>query len=51
MLFLIFVMDRGFFDFERLYRFHQAGCFFLTRGKSNLNVRAATRIESIARPA
>ncbi len=31
-----YVMDRGFLDFERLYRFHEAGSFFLTRGKSNL---------------
>jgi hypothetical protein len=32
-------MDRGFLDFERLYRFHEAGSFFLTRGKSNLKVQ------------
>src|SRR6202158_843589 len=34
-----YVMDRGFLDFERLHRFHQAGSFFLTRGKSNLKVQ------------
>ena len=35
-----YVMDRGFLDFERLYRFHQAGSFFfVTRGKSNLKVK------------
>jgi hypothetical protein len=34
-----YVIDRAFIDFERLYRFHQAGSFFVTRGKSNLNVR------------
>ena len=34
-----YVMDRGFLDFERLYRFHEAGSFFVTRGKSNLNVQ------------
>jgi hypothetical protein len=34
-----YVMDRGFLDFERLFRFHEAGSFFVTRGKSNLNVR------------
>jgi hypothetical protein len=28
-----YVMDRGFLDFERLYRFHEAGSFFVTRGK------------------
>jgi len=32
-------MDRGFLDFERLYRFHQAGSFFVTRGKSNLKIQ------------
>ena len=31
-----YVMDRGFLDFERLYCFHEAGSFFVTRGKSNL---------------
>jgi hypothetical protein len=30
-----YVMDRGFLDFERLYRLHQAGSFFVTRAKSN----------------
>jgi len=30
-----YVMDRGFLDFARLYRFHQAGSFFVTRTKSN----------------
>jgi hypothetical protein len=30
-----YVMDRGYLDFERLYRFHQAGSFFVTRAKSN----------------
>ena len=31
-------MDRGFLDFERLYRLHHAGSFFVTRAKSNLKV-------------
>ena len=30
-----YIMDRGFLDFARLYRFHQAGSFFVTRAKSN----------------
>jgi len=30
-----YIMDRGFLDFARLYRFHQAGAFFVTRAKSN----------------
>ena len=34
-----YIMDRGFLDFERLYRFHIAGSFFVTRGKSNLKVK------------
>jgi hypothetical protein len=31
-----YVMDRGYLDFERLFRLHTAGSFFVTRGKSNL---------------
>jgi Domain of unknown function (DUF4372)/Transposase DDE domain len=31
-----YVMDRGYVDFERLARLHDAGCFFVTRAKSNL---------------
>jgi hypothetical protein len=31
-----YIMDRGYLDFERLFRFHTAGSFFVTRGKSNL---------------
>src|SRR2546423_313677 len=34
-----YIMDRGFLDFERLYRFHQAGSFFVTRGKANLKAK------------
>jgi Domain of unknown function (DUF4372)/Transposase DDE domain len=34
-----YIMDRGFLDFKRLYRFHTAGSFFVTRGKSNLRVK------------
>lgn len=34
-----YIMDRGYLDFERLYRFHLAGAFFVTRGKSNLKVQ------------
>jgi Domain of unknown function (DUF4372)/Transposase DDE domain len=30
-----YIMDRGFLDFARLFRFHQAGSFFVTRAKSN----------------
>jgi hypothetical protein len=34
-----YVMDRGYLDFARLYRFHEAGSFFVTRAKSNLKVQ------------
>jgi len=32
----IYVMDRGYIDYARLYVLHQAGAFFVTRAKSNL---------------
>lgn len=31
-----YIMDRGFTDFTRLYRMHQAQAFFVIRGKTNL---------------
>ena len=34
-----YIMDRGFTDFARLYRFHEAGGFFVIRGKSNLKAQ------------
>jgi hypothetical protein len=34
-----YVMDRGYLDFERLFRLHTAGSFFVTRGKSNLKAQ------------
>jgi hypothetical protein len=34
-----YVMDRGYLDFERLHRLHDAGSFFVTRAKSNLNAQ------------
>lgn len=34
-----YVMDRGYLDFSRLYKMHQAGAFFVTRAKSNMNAR------------
>ena len=33
----IYVMDRGYIDFARLYVLQQAGAFFVTRAKSNLH--------------
>ena len=41
----IYVMDRAYVDFARLYGLHQAGAFFVTRAKSNLN---AHRVYSTA---
>ena len=35
----IYVMDRGYVDFARLYVLHQAGAFFVTRAKSNIDAR------------
>lgn len=34
-----YVMDRGYIDFERLHRLHEAGSFFVMRAKSNLNAQ------------
>jgi hypothetical protein len=34
-----YVMDRGYLDFERLHRLHEAGSFFVTRAKSNLKAQ------------
>ena len=35
----IYVMDRGYLDFARLYAMHQAQAFFVTRAKSNTQLR------------
>ena len=32
----IYVVDRGYVDFGRLYGLHRAGAFFVTRAKSNM---------------
>ncbi|HVA54693.1 MAG TPA: IS4 family transposase [Gammaproteobacteria bacterium] len=34
-----YIMDRGYIDFLRLYRLHQAGSFFVTRAKKNLDAQ------------
>ncbi len=36
-----YVMDRGYLDFSRLYRLHDAGAFFVTRLKSNTSFYVA----------
>ncbi len=30
-----YIMDRGYLDFKRLYRWHTAGAYFVIRAKSN----------------
>jgi hypothetical protein len=35
----IYVMDRAYLDFERLFGLHEAGAFFVTRAKSNAHLR------------
>lgn len=35
----IYVMDRGYFDFERLHRMHQQGSFFIIRAKGSLSFK------------
>ncbi|QIB65148.1 IS4 family transposase [Kineobactrum salinum] len=35
----IYVMDRAYLDFERLFGLHDAGAFFVTRAKSNTDLR------------
>ena len=35
----IYVVDRGYIDFARLYRIHQTGAFFVTRTKNNFRFR------------
>ena len=34
-----YVMDRGYLDFARLYKVHQAGAFFVTRTKRGMDAR------------
>lgn len=42
----IYVMDRGYIDFGRLYGLHQTGAFFVTRAKSNLNAHRVYSAET-----
>ena len=37
-----YVMDRGYLDFQRLYRFTQQGAFFVTRARKNFRFRCLT---------
>jgi len=36
---VFYVMDRGYLDFARLYKMHQAGAYFVTRAKRKINAR------------
>jgi hypothetical protein len=35
----IYILDRGYLDFARLYKVHRAGAFFIIRAKSNFRFR------------
>ena len=35
----IYVMDRGYLDFTRLYRMHQSQAFFVTRARPNTRLK------------
>jgi hypothetical protein len=35
----VYIMDRGYLDFRRLYRIHQSLAFFVTRAKSNFKFK------------
>lgn len=35
----IYIVDRGYIDFERLYRMHKDSAYFVTRAKDNLSFR------------
>lgn len=45
-----YVMDRGYIDFARLYRFEQQSAFFVTRAKRNLDAtrRARRRVDRLS---
>jgi hypothetical protein len=34
-----YIMDRGYVDYQRLYKIHVSGAFFVTRAKDNMNYR------------
>jgi len=34
-----YIMDRGYVDYERLYRIHSCDAFYITRAKDNMNCR------------
>jgi hypothetical protein len=46
-----YVMDRGYVDFVRLYRFVLPGAFFVTRAKAGLRVTGWSRVRWTKAPA
>jgi hypothetical protein len=46
----IYVMDRGYLDFSRLYKLHLTGAFFVTRAKSNMDSSRLSQLRVIAVP-
>ena len=34
-----YILDRGYIDYERLFRIHQSSAFFVVRAKDNLQFR------------
>ena len=34
-----YIMDRGYIDYARMYKMHQAGAFFVTRARRNMDAR------------
>ncbi|MDO9233357.1 MAG: IS4 family transposase [Methylotenera sp.] len=41
-----YVMDRGYLDFGRLFKLHQAGAFFVTRAKRGMNARRVYSVKT-----
>ena len=41
-----YVMDRGYVDYKRLYKVHQADAFYITRAKDNMNCRRVKSMPS-----
>ena len=41
-----YIMDRGYLDFARLYRLHEAKAFFVTRPKHNTQLRRSSSMSS-----
>ena len=42
----LYVLDRGYVDFERLHRLHRAAAFFVARAKRNMDYRVLERAEA-----